>query len=126
MTRVALAILALAVRLLPVQARRRYAAEFDAELHELGARRRPRYALSILAGSLRLRWQLLVTLSGGHASAWCWAGLHRDRRFHPNPEDPTVIALQCRHCGRIRDPRQYLRRRNAEDIAWANVYLRGN
>ena len=45
------------------------------------------------------------------------------RVVHPNPEDHTIIALVCRRCGQVRDPRQYLPASNAEGVAWGGVYL---
>lgn len=126
MTRPARWLLALAVHLLPAQCRWRYEDEFDAELLSLPRRRRPGYALSILVAAPRLRWTLLAVLCGGHASLRCWLGKHHDDRVHPNAEDHLVIALQCRRCGRVRDPRQYLpRRQRLDEVAWGGVLITG-
>jgi|JI6StandDraft_1071083.scaffolds.fasta_scaffold44902_3 hypothetical protein len=126
MTRLARAMLTVAVRLLPSQCRWRYEDEFDAELLSLPRHRRPGYALSILAAAPRLRWALLAVLCGGHASLQCWLGKHHNVRFHPNPDDHLVVALQCRRCGRVRDPRQYLpRQKRLDDVAWGGAFLAG-
>jgi hypothetical protein len=126
MTHLARALLTAAVRLLPSQYRWRYEDEFDAELLSLPRHRRPGYALSVLTAAPRLRWALLAVLCGGHASLRCWLGKHRDRRFHPNPDDHLVIALQCRRCGRVRDPKQYLpRKQRLDDVAWGGVLVTG-
>jgi len=126
MTVLARALLALAVRLLPVQCRWRYDDEFDAELLCLHRRRRPGYALSILLAAPRLRWELLAALCGGHASLRCWLGKHHDTTFHPNPDDRLVIALRCTRCSRIRDPKQYLpRKQRLDDVAWGGVLITG-
>jgi hypothetical protein len=126
MTRLARALLAAAVHLLPSQCRWRYEDEFDAEMLTLPRRRRPGYAMSVMIAAPRLRWALLAVLCGGHASLWCWLGKHHDRRFHPNPNDHLVIALQCRRCGRVRDPKQYLpRQQRLDDVAWGGVLITG-
>ena len=126
MTRLARALLAAAVHLLPSQCRWRYEDEFDAELLCLPRRRRPGYALLVLTAAPSLRWALLAVLCGGHASLRCWLGKHHDRHFHPNPEDHLVIALQCRRCGRVRDPKQYLpRKQRLDDVAWGGVLING-
>ena len=126
MTSLARALLAAAVHLLPVQSRRRYDDEFDADQLSLPRRRRAGYALSVLLAAPRLRWELLAVLCGGRASLRCWLGKHHDVRFHPNPDDHLVIALQCRRCGRLRDPKQYLpRRQRLDDVAWGGAYLAG-
>lgn len=126
MTRLAKVFLAIAVRLLPVQCRWRYTDEFDAELMSTARGRRPGYAVSILIGAPRLRWELLATLCGGRASLRCWLGRHHDHRIHPNVEEPKVVALECLRCGRIRDPRQYLpRKQRLDDVAWGGAYLSG-
>jgi hypothetical protein len=126
MTRLARALLAAAVHLLPVPYRRRYADELDADLLSLPRWRRPVYALSVLVAAPGLRWALLAVLCGGRASVRCWLGRHHDQRFHPNPEDRFVIALQCHRCRRVRDPRQYLpRTQRLDDVAWGGAYLAG-
>lgn len=126
MTRLARALLAAAVHLLPSQCRWRYEDEFDAELLSLPRRSRPGYALSMLTAAPRLRWALLAVLCGGHASLRCWLGKHHDRRLHPNPDNHDVIALQCQRCDRVRDPKQYLRRKERlDDVAWGGAYLSG-
>jgi len=126
MTRLARALLAAAVCLLPSQCRWRYEDELDAELLSLPRRRRPGYALSVLTAAPTLRWALLAVLCGGHASLRCWLGKHHDRRFHPNPDDHLVIALRCRRCGRVRDPKQYLpRKQRLDDVAWGGVLITG-
>lgn len=126
MTRLARALLAAAVRLLPSQCRWRYEDEFDAELLSLPRHRRPGYALSVLTSAPMLRWALLAVLCRGHASLRCWLGKHHDRRFHPNPDDHLIIALQCRRCGRVRDPKQYLpRKQRLDEVAWGGVLITG-
>ncbi len=126
MTHLARTLLAVAVHLLPSQCRSRYDDEFDAELLSLSRRRRLGYALSILAAAPRLRWALLEVLCGGRASLRCWLGKHHDRRLHPNPDNHEVIALQCRRCGRVRDPKQYLpRKQRLDDVAWGGAFLAG-
>ena len=65
-------------------------------------------------------------LCGGHASLRCWLGKHHDRRIHPNPDDRLVIALECRRCARVRDPKQYLpRKQRLDDVAWGGVLITG-
>jgi hypothetical protein len=126
MTGLARALLAVAVHLLPSQCRSRYDDEFDAELLSLPRRNRPGYALSTLTASPRLRWELLAVLCGGRASLRCWLGKHHDRQVHPNPDDHDVIALECRRCGRVRDPKQYLpRKKRLDDVAWGGVLITG-
>jgi hypothetical protein len=126
MTGLARALLAVAVHLLPSQCRSRYDDEFDAELLSLPRPNRPGYALSILTAAPRLRWELLAVLCGGRASLRCWLGKHHDRQVHPNPDDRDVIALECRRCGRVRDPKQYLpRRQRLDDVAWGGVLITG-
>ena len=126
MTALARAALAAAVHLLPSQCRWRYEDEFDGELLSLPRRRRLGYALSVLAAAPRLRWALLAVLCGGHASLRCWSGKHHDKRTHPNPDDHAVIALECRRCGRVRDPKQYLpRKQRLDDVAWGGVLITG-
>ncbi len=126
MTHVARMLLVATVHLLPSQCRGRYEDEFDAELLSLPRRRRPGYALSVLTAAPRLRWALLAVLCGGHASIRCWLGKHHDLRIHPNPDDHLIIALQCRRCGRVRDPNQYLpRKQRLDDVAWGGVLITG-
>lgn len=126
MTSVARALLAMAVHLLPAQCRWRYDDEFDADLLCLPGRHRPGYALWVLTAAPRLRWVLLGVLCGGHASVRCWLGRHSDLRFHPNVDNHDVIALQCRRCGRVRDPKQYLpRQQHLDDVAWGGVLITG-
>ncbi len=126
MTGLARTLLAVAVHLLPSQCRSRYADELDAELLSVTHGRRLGYALSILAAAPRLRWALLAGLCGGRSSLRCWLGKHHDRRLHPNPENHEVIALQCRRCDRVRDPKQYLPRKGRLDgVAWGGAYLSG-
>ena len=126
MTALARALLAAAVRLLPSQSRSRYEDEFDAELLSLPRHRRLAFALSTLAAAPRLRWALLAVLCGGRASLRCWLGKHHNRHLHPNPDNHDVIALQCRRCGRMRDPKQYLpRKKRLDDVAWGGAYLAG-
>ncbi|QKE85248.1 hypothetical protein [Arthrobacter sp. NEB 688] len=126
-TRAARLLLGCAVRLLPVASRWRYADELDAELFAMPARRRLGYAVSVLAGAPRLRWELVAVRCGGRASARCWAGVHHDRTLHPNREEPMIIALECVRCGRVRDPRQYLpRTQRLDNVVWGSYYLDGN
>ena len=126
MTHLARTLLAVAVHLLPSQCRSRYDDEFVAELLSLSPRRRLGYALPILAAAPRLRWALLEVLCGGRASLRCWLGKHHERRLHPNPDNHEVIALQCRRCGRVRDPKQYLpRKQRLDDVAWGGAFLAG-
>ena len=114
------------MHLLPSQCRGRYECEFVAELLSLPRRRRPGYALSVLTAAPRLRWALLAVLCGGHASIRCWLGKRHDLRIHPNPDDHLIIALQCRRCGRVRDPNQYLpRKQRLDDVAWGGVLITG-
>ncbi|MEO7421111.1 MAG: hypothetical protein ABIU87_01805 [Ornithinibacter sp.] len=93
MTPIAKWLLAVAMHLLPRQSHRRYENQFDAELLSLSRSARPGYALSVLGATPRLRWSLLATLSGGHASLRCWLVKHHDRIVHPNPDDHLTIAL---------------------------------
>ena len=127
MTRLARALLAAAVHMLPSQCRwRYYRTSSTPSCSELPRRGRPGYALSVLTAAPRLRWALLAVLCGGHASLRCWLGKHHDSRFHPNPDDHLVIALQCRRCGRVRDPKQYLpRKQRLDDVAWGGVLMTG-
>ncbi|MEO5747285.1 MAG: hypothetical protein ABIQ61_04945 [Ornithinibacter sp.] len=126
MTLIARWLLAVAVHLLPRQSRRRYEDEFDAELLSLPRPARPGYSVSVLGAAPRLRWSLLATLSGGHASLRCWLGWHHDRIVHPNPDEHLIIALECVSCGRVRDPRQYLPRQHRLDgVAWGGAFLAG-
>jgi hypothetical protein len=105
MTRLADYPLDLAIRILPTQVRRRYVAEFDADLQSLPRGRRTTYAVSTLLGAPRLRWEVLHAAAGAGAAA-CFVGRHHDRRVHTESPDPTVFELECTRCGRIRDPKQ--------------------
>lgn len=126
MTALARVLLAAAVHLLPSQSRSRYEDELDAELLSLPRHRRLGFALSTLAAAPRLRWALLAVLCGGRASLRCWLGKHHNSHLHPNPDNHDVIALQCRRCGRVRDPKQYLpRKKRLDDVAWGGAYLAG-
>ena len=95
----------LAIRILPPQVRRRYVAEFDADLQALPNGKRPAYAVSTLLGAPRLRWEVIHSAAGAGAVP-CFLGRHHDRRVHTESPDPTVFALECSRCGRIRDPKQ--------------------
>ena len=79
MTRLADYPLDLAIRILPTQVRRRYVAEFDADLQSLPrGRRRTGYAVSTLVGAPRLRWEVLHAAAGsGAGSADCGLGILR-------------------------------------------------
>lgn len=116
MTRLADTPPSLAIRLLPQQVRRRYAAEFDADLLALPSGRQLPYAVSTLLGSPRLRWEVLSSLSGG-AAPMCFLGRHNDHRVHTQSTDPSVYALECQRCHRIRDPRQRDQRSDQAGIA---------
>jgi len=118
MTRLPLAMVRLAAHLLPHASRRRYVAEFEADLRELPNPRRLSYAVSTLVGAPRLRWEVLQAATGGHALL-CFVGRHQDRRVHTRSADPMVFALECGRCRRIRDPRQYASRPRMNDLpAW--------
>lgn len=96
----------LAVKILPGQVRRRYVAEFDADLATLPrGMKQTGYAVSTLVGAPRLRWEVIHTAAGSGAVP-CFFGRHHDRRVHTESADPTVFALECTRCGRIRDPKQ--------------------
>lgn len=117
MTRLADYPLDLAIRILPTQVRRRYVAEFDADLQSLPrGRRQTGYAVSTLVGAPRLRWEVLHAAAGSGAPA-CFVGRHHDRRVHTESADPTVFALECTRCGRIRDPKQRDQRTSQGGIA---------
>lgn len=125
MTRLARMVLSVVTSLLPRAARRRYQEELDAEMLDVPPASRVPFAVSLLGSVPRLRWEVLSGLSGGRPSVRCYLGWHGKRVVHPNPEDHTIIALQCRRCGHVRDPRQYLRSSNADGVAWGGVYLSG-
>lgn len=100
----------LAVRILPTQVRRRYVAEFDADLETLPrGMRQTGYAVSTLLGAPRLRWEVIHSAAGSGAVP-CFLGRHHDRRVHTKSPDPAVFALECTRCGRVRDPKQRDRR----------------
>lgn len=123
MTRLAQLLLSVVVGLLPHAARRRYREELEAELLAVAPRGRAAFALSMLAAAPRLRWEILATLCAGRPSLRCYLGRHDKSVIHPNPDDHTIIALRCRRCGHVRDPRQYLPASNADGVAWGGVYL---
>ena len=123
MTGLARMLLSVVVRLLPRAARRRYQEELDADLLHVAARRRMLFALSVLASVPKLRWEVLAGLSGGRPSLRCYLGRHGKRVLHPNPEDHSIIALECERCSQVRDPRQYLPASDANGVAWGGVYL---
>jgi hypothetical protein len=125
MTGLARMLLSVVARLLPRAARRRYQEELDAELLHVAPVGRVLFALSVLASLPKLRWEVLAGLTGGRPSLWCYLGRHGKRVVHPNPEDHSIISLECRRCGHVRDPRQYLRASNADGVAWGGVYLSG-
>jgi hypothetical protein len=106
MTTFADLVLGWVVRVLPRSSRRRYEAELDAEMRELPARRRPGFALSMLAGAPRLRWEVLGATSPGAVSMRCLVGRHGRRVTHP-VHDHRVVVHVCPRCGHVRDPRQY-------------------
>ena len=118
MTGLARMLLNVTARLLPRAARRRYQEELDAELLQVAPRGRVSFACSMLASVPKLRWEVLAGLSGGRPSLRCYLGRHGKRVVHPNPEDHSIIALVCRRCGQVRDPRQYLHASDANGVAW--------
>ncbi|KGN36098.1 hypothetical protein [Knoellia subterranea] len=118
MTRLASAIVALGVRVLPRQDRRRYGEELDADLRSQPGWRRLGYAVSFLLATPRLRWELLARHAGQPVPN-CFVGMHRDRDTHPNREASWVIVRECVRCRRLTDPPQYEPRRRVNDIrAW--------
>jgi hypothetical protein len=123
MTGLARMLLSVVARLLPRAARRRHDEELDAELLHVPPGGRVLFALSMLASVPKLRWEVLAGLSRGRPSLPCYLGRHGKRVVHPNPEDHSIIALECRRCGRVRDPRQYLHASDANGVAWGGVYL---
>lgn len=125
MTSLAQVLLSVVVGLLPHAARRRYQEELDAELLQVAPEHRVAFALSMLTSAPQLRWEILASLCGGRPSLRCYLGRHNKSVFHPNPDDHTIIALRCRRCGHLRDPRQYLPASNANGVAWGGVYLNG-
>jgi hypothetical protein len=125
MTGLARMLLSVVARLLPRAARRRYQEELDAELLCVAPTGRVFFALSVLASVPKLRWEVLAGLTGGRPSLRCYLGRHGKQVVHPNPEDHSIISLECRRCGHVRDPRQYLRASNADGVAWGGVYLGG-
>ena len=111
----------LAIRILPTQVRRRYVAEFDADLATLPrGRKRTAYAVSTLLGAPRLRWEVLHAEAGSGAVP-CFLGRHHNRRIHTESADPTVFALECTRCGRIRDPKQRDQRTDQRGIAGSSA-----
>jgi hypothetical protein len=116
MTRLADYPLDLAIHILPAQVRRRYVAEFDADLRSLPRTKRLPYAVSTLLGAPRLRWEVLHARAGSGAVT-CFFGRHHNRRVHTRSADPTVYALECTRCGRIRDPKQRDMRTDQAGIA---------
>lgn len=117
MTRLASAILSLGIRFLPREDRSRYAEEFDADLRSQLDWGRLAYAVSIVLGMPRLRWELL----GKHAGQpvpFCFVGMHRNLTVHPNPEDAVIIAHECVLCHRVHDPRQYVGRKDPKGLGW--------
>ena len=125
MTGLARMLLSVVARLLPRAARRRYQEELDAELLHVAPVGRVLFALSLLVSVPKLRWEVLAGLTGGRTSLRCYLGWHGKQVVHPNPEDHTIISLECRRCGHVRDPRQYLGASNADGVAWGGVYLGG-
>lgn len=121
MTRLADYPLDLAIRVLPPQVRRRYVAEFDADLATLPrGRKQTGYAVSTLLGAPRLRWEVLHA-AAGYGAVPCFMGRHHDRRVHTESADPTVYALECTRCGRIRDPKQRDTRTDQRGIAGSSA-----
>ncbi|MEO6020017.1 MAG: hypothetical protein ABIP45_07185 [Knoellia sp.] len=116
MNRLADSLLALAIHILPQQVRRRYVAEFEADLASLPRLRRAGYAVSTVLGAPRLRWEVLRPLAGS-GTPLCYIGRHHERTIHTQSIDPTVLAKQCTRCGRIRDPRQFTQRTDQGGIA---------
>jgi len=108
-------LLDLTVRILPAPVRRRYVAEFEADLRALPGARRIPYAVSTLLGAPRLRWEVTTSLAGGAAPA-CFLGRHHDHRVHTESPDPAVYALECTRCHRLRDARQYAARSRVNDL----------
>lgn len=125
MQKLARFLLGVAVTFLPHGVRRRYREEFDAEILRLGSRRGVMFAMSGLTSAPRLRWEVLAGLTGGRPSLLCYVGRHDTRVVHPNPDDRRIIGLECRRCGDVRDPRQYVQARNADGVAWGGAYLSG-
>jgi hypothetical protein len=123
MTGLARMLLSVMAKLLPRAARRRYQEELDAELLHVAPAGRLLFAMSMLASVPKLRWEVLAGLSEGRPSLRCYLGRHGKRVLHPNPEDHTIIALECRRCGHVRDPRQYLPTSDPNGVAWGGVYL---
>jgi len=121
MTRLARMLLDVVARLLPRAARRRYQEELDGELLQVAPGGRVMFALSMLASVPKLRWEVLAGLTGGRPSLRCYLGRHGKKVVHPNPDDHTIIALVCRRCGQVRDPRQYLHSGDANGVAWGGA-----
>ncbi|KGN32678.1 hypothetical protein N802_16760 [Knoellia sinensis KCTC 19936] len=116
MTRLADPLLSLSIKILPSPVRRRYVAEFEADLESLPRTKQLGYAVSTLFGAPHLRWEVLSSQAGSGA-AFCYVGRHHDRRIHTGSADPTVFALECTRCGRIRDPKQRDQRTDQGGIA---------
>ena len=123
MTGLAGMLLDVVARLLPGAARRRYQEELDAELLHVAPGGGVLFAMSVLASVPRLRWEVLAGLTGGRPSLRCYLGRHGKHVVHPNPDDHSIIALVCRRCGQVRDPRQYLQAKDAHGVACGGVYL---
>lgn len=117
MTRLASAMVSVAVSLLPQQERRRYSEELDSDMRSQPRWGRLWYAVSIVLAMPRLRWEILTRLAG-QPVPYCFVGLHRDRTMHPNPEAGWIIAHECILCHRVHDPRQYSGPRNPKNLSW--------
>lgn len=109
---------------LPRRQRLRYRAEFVADLAALDSGpERVGYSWSLVWAAPRLR-RALVSARAPLPLA-CRLRRHAWQRFRPNPENHTVVALVCRRCEAVRDPKQYDAKGDAHGAAYGSVFMSG-
>jgi hypothetical protein len=111
----------LAATLLPRAERTRYLQEWRADVDH-DPDRGLRYATSVLAHALTLRW----TITGRYhpeRPLRCQLGGHRYLVVHDNPENHRFRSHQCVRCGRVKD--DWLGTPRTDDgLAWS-AFSRG-
>jgi len=105
-------LIALAVLVLPSDARDRYREEFHTELGELGLLTQLGQSISLLAGAIPLRLALQeqeVIVTPQVKKDWrCRIGRHHYVGVQDdNPEMRGQGYLQCTRCGKPKDPPRY-------------------
>ncbi len=106
MKTLAAVLLWIGLRLIPRHQRRRYAAEFAADLAQLDDREALGYAFSTLRGAPGLRVALVSRIDAEgekRRSLRCVVGRHDYTAVRLNSEDAGIVSGQCVRCLRIKE-----------------------